>query len=574
MSKYFIGVSGYFHDSSIAIIDEQGNLVDFKKEEYFSRVKGDKSFPRIALQEMIKNFNLSDSNIQSITFYEKPFKAWLNILKYSIKNNSLFNELTRNYFKNIWRSSIVFSYDLSKYLNISNKKINYCDHHLSHTLCGAFYNKKNPITSIVIDGFGDESTSSIHQIKSSQEIINIWSSPFPNSLGLFYSAITDYLGFSVNEGEYKVMGLAAYGNPTFYEALSKTIFFKDGKLFLDDKYYDFCRSIKRSYSDKLTKIFNIEERQSNQNLDLGSTNFQEYANIASSAQKVVENILEQIFIFANKSTGDNRFIFSGGVAMNSVAINKLSKLDFIEEIIIPPSPGDSGASIGAAYFGYIKDNNDFKKDLNFEDQNIMMPGLIRNKESDEDFLLSKYEKIADKNNLIKTSANLIAADQILATFYKNIETGPRALGHRSMICNAHSAKAVNHLNTNIKKRSKFRPVAPVVLEKNANKYFLLSNKIYQSYFFMGSVADVINSNNIEAVVHNDNTARVQICKDEHILGKILNYLKESNIDVLANTSFNISSDPMVYSLEDALLALERMNIKYLMTENGIYKKNE
>ena len=162
--KYYLGLSGYFHDSSVALIDEFGNLVDFKKEEYLSRVKGDKSFPRLALQEMIKNFNLCDNNIQNVSFYEKPFKAWLNILKYSIKNNSLFNELTRNYFKNIWKSSIIFSYDLSKYLKVSNNKIIYCDHHLSHTLSGAFYNNKNPITSIVIDGFGDESTSSIHHI--------------------------------------------------------------------------------------------------------------------------------------------------------------------------------------------------------------------------------------------------------------------------------------------------------------------------------------------------------------------------------------------------------------------------
>ena len=195
-----MGISGYFHDSSIALIDFNGNLVDFKKEEYFSRVKGDKSFPRLALQEMIKNFSLCEDNIEKITFYEKPFKAWLNILKYSIKNNSLKNELTRNYFKNIWKSSIVFSYDLSKYLKVSNKKILYSDHHLSHTLSGAFYNIETPITSIVIDGFGDESTSSIHHVKSLKEINNVWSSPFPHSIGLFYSAITDYLGFSVNEG--------------------------------------------------------------------------------------------------------------------------------------------------------------------------------------------------------------------------------------------------------------------------------------------------------------------------------------------------------------------------------------
>ena len=146
--RYFIGISGYFHDSSIALLDENGKIVDFKKEEYFSRVKGDKSFPRLALNEMIKNFDLKDENILKVIFYEKPFKAWLNILKYSIKNNSLFNELTRNYFKIFEIFHSIF-YDLSKYLKVSNNKISYCDHHLSHTLCGAYYNDDDrPVVSI------------------------------------------------------------------------------------------------------------------------------------------------------------------------------------------------------------------------------------------------------------------------------------------------------------------------------------------------------------------------------------------------------------------------------------------
>ena len=571
--KYYIGISGYFHDSSIALLDSDGNLIDFKKEEYLSRVKGDKSFPRLALKEMIKNFNLCEDNIEQVTFYEKPLKAWLNILKYSIKNNLLKNELTRNYFKNIWKSSIVFSYDLSRYLKVSNKKILYCDHHLSHTLSGAFYNVKEPITSIVIDGFGDESTSSIHHIKSLKEINNVWSSPFPHSIGLFYSSITDYLGFSVNEGEYKVMGLAAYGQPKYYDAISKTIFFKDGKLIIDDEYYDYCRSIKRSYSEKLKELFNIKERESNQPLDIESQDFKEYADIASSAQKIVENILKEIFLYANKITGENRFIFSGGVAMNSVAINQLTKLDFIKEIIIPPSPGDSGAAIGAAYYGYLNKNS-FKKNLKTENNNILTPGFIKNKTTDEDFFLTSYVKVANKENLIEMAAELIAENEVIATCYQNIETGPRALGHRSMICSAHSNAAVESLNQKIKKRSKFRPVAPVTLTENANKYFLLSEKIYQSYFHMGAVAEVFNSKTIEAVVHKDNTSRVQLCDESQILGKILIKLKKFNIDVLANTSFNISSDPMVYSLEDAYLAVERMNIKYLLTENGIYKKKD
>ncbi len=570
--KYFIGISGYFHDSSVAILDENGKLIDFKKEEYFSRVKGDKSFPRLALMEMIKNFDLSNDNVLRVTFYEKPFKAWLNILKYSIKNNSLLNELTRNYFKNIWNSSIIFSYDLSKYLKISNQKVIYCDHHLSHTLTGTYYNNRNPITSIVIDGYGDESTSSIHHVKSSSEINNIWSSAFPHSIGLFYSAITDYLGFSINEGEYKVMGLAAYGQPIYYDKLSKTIYFRDGNLYLDNQYYDFCRSITRSYSDKIKEIFKINERESNQILDLNSPNFEEYANIAASAQKIVENLLKEIFLFAHKMTKEKRFIFSGGVAMNSVAIKEISKLEFIDEIIIPPSPGDSGAAIGAAYYGYLKSGNEFRTDFEKDDVEILSPGLIKNNIDDEEFISAKYDKICDEKKIVETACNIIASNEILATCYKNIETGPRALGHRSMICNAHSKQAVDELNENIKKRSKFRPVAPIILKENAEKYFSLSDKLYKSYYYMGSVAEVFNSQNIEAVVHKDNTARVQLCDENHILGKILSKLKEKNIDVLANTSFNISSDPMVYSLEDAYLAIERMNIKYLLTENGIYSK--
>jgi len=568
----FLGISAYFNDSSVALIDSNGDLIDFKKEEYLSRVKGDKSFPRLALTEIIKNHNLSDKNINKICFYEKPLKAWLTILKYSIKNNSLSNELTRNYFKNIWKSSVIFSYDLSKHLKISNDKILYCDHHLSHTLSGAYYNSKLPAVSIVIDGFGDESTSSIHHLTSLQEIKHEWSSPFPNSVGLFYSAITDFLGFSVNEGEYKVMGLAAYGEPIFYQSLSKTIYFKDGKLHLDDNYYDFMRSITRSYSSKLSSLFNINERQSNTPLDLESPDFKAYANIAASAQKIVEEILKEIFLFANKITGENRFIFTGGVAMNSVAINKLSKLDFISELIIPPSPGDSGAAIGAAYYGFLQFNKNYFEPLKADIPSMLTPGHTSLTDHNEDFFLINYEKIANEDEIIDVASDLIIENEIIATCYKNIETGPRALGHRSMICNAHSVIAVKQLNEQIKKRSKFRPVAPAILERNANKYFILSEKIYDSYFYMGAVVEVQNSKSIEAVVHKDNTARIQICKEDHILGKILKKLELNNIFVLANTSFNISSDPMVYSKEDAYLGIERMNIKYLLTENGIYTK--
>ena len=224
---FFLGISAYYHDSSVALIDSSGKLVDFKKEEWLSRVKGDKSFPRQSLQELINSYNLSENNILSVTFYEKPVRAWVTVLKHSVKNNSLSNELTRNYFKNAWRSSMRFQLDISKYLSLKKIPLLYSDHHLSHTLCTLFYYNDFPCVSVVVDGYGDKYCTSIHHIKSKNEIINIWNSEYPNSLGLFYSAITDFLGFAVNEGEYKMMGLAAFGKPSFYENLKKTI--KDRK---------------------------------------------------------------------------------------------------------------------------------------------------------------------------------------------------------------------------------------------------------------------------------------------------------------------------------------------------------
>ncbi len=218
---FFLGISSYYHDSSVALIDSNGELVDFKKEEWLSRIKGDKSFPRQALQELIKSYDLSEKNLHSIIFYEKPVRAWVTVLKHSVKNNSLSNDLTRNYFKNAWNSSMRFQLDISKYLKIGKIPLLYSDHHLSHTLSAFFYYNQYPCVSVVVDGYGDKYCTSIHHVKSQNEIINVWNSEYPHSLGLFYSAITDFLGFAVNEGEYKMMGLAAFGKPNYYDNLKK-----------------------------------------------------------------------------------------------------------------------------------------------------------------------------------------------------------------------------------------------------------------------------------------------------------------------------------------------------------------
>ena len=570
---FFLGISAYYHDASVALIDSSGKLIDFKKEEWLSRVKGDKSFPRLALQELIDSYQLSEKNIASITFYEKPVRAWITVLKHSVKTNSLSNELTRNYFKNAWRSSMRFQLDMSKYIKLKKIPLLYSDHHLSHTLSTLFYFNSFPYVSVVVDGYGDKYCTSIHHVKSNNEIINLWNSEYPHSLGLFYSAITDFLGFAVNEGEYKMMGLAAFGKPIFYEDLKKTIKFENSKLIIDTKYYDYVRRTDRSYSNYLIALLKTEPRQPDIPLESEDKNFQIYADIASSAQKVLEEILFKIFKYAYEITSEGKFLFSGGVAMNSAAVSKSSKLEFIKELNIPPSPGDSGAAIGAAYYGFINKKN--KSTEKFISKNNITNNLFPGKQkSNEDFFELVFEKIANQDMSLSKTAELIAKNEIIATCYGNIETGPRALGHRSLICNAHNSELIKKLSTEIKKRNLFRPTAPVVLKEFAEKYFHLEKSLSNCYLHMATTAIPRKEfiDDIKGVIHVDNSSRVQICDKNLLLGKILTVLKKFDIYLIANTSFNISSDPMVYDKEDAFLAAERMNIKYLLTENGLFKK--
>ena len=441
---YFLGISAYYHDSSVALIDSSRKLVDFKKEEWLSRVKGDKSFPRQSLQELIDRYELSEKNIQSITFYEKPVRAWITVLKHSVKNNPISNDLTRNYFKNAWRSSMRFQLDVSKQISLEKIPLLYSDHHLSHSLSTLYYYNAFPSVSVVVDGYGDKYCTSIHHIKSENEIINLWNSEYPNSLGLFYSAITDFLGFAVNEGEYKMMGLAAFGKPVFYEKLKETIKFEKKELIVDTKYYDYVRRTDRSYSDELVNLLGTKPRAPNIPLEIGQKNFQTYADIASSAQKLLEELLFLILKYANELTKENRFLFSGGVAMNSSAVSKASKLEFIKELNIPPSPGDSGAAIGAAYYGLIKENK--TKLLTAQKNSILKENLFPGQsKTDEGFFSLVFDKIADEQSSLEKVSELIASNEIIATCYGNMETGPRALGHRSLICNAHKAELIKNL---------------------------------------------------------------------------------------------------------------------------------
>ena len=320
----YLGISAFYHESSVALISDEGELLNFQKEEWHSRVKGDKSFPKLSIIKILEDSVDKKKKITDVIFYERPMRAWLTVVKDSIKNYGYLNSLSKNYFRNFFNGSMSFYKEISKFKELKSSNIKYFDHHLSHTYSALMYSKSSfPKISIVIDGIGDQKTISVFKIKSLSEIELIWSLDYPFSLGLFYSAITDFIGYSVNDGEYKVMALSSYGRPLFKEKFDQILGFDKGNFKFDTSYFAYQYSTEKSYSKKFEQFIG-KPRQSIKKLDVQDNDFQFYADIASSAQVVLEEITIKLFKYIHKQSDIKNFIFSGGVSLNSKLVSKLS----------------------------------------------------------------------------------------------------------------------------------------------------------------------------------------------------------------------------------------------------------
>ncbi|MBO6978153.1 MAG: hypothetical protein JJ837_01845 [Prochlorococcus marinus XMU1428] len=574
----FVGISAYNHESAVALVNSDGELIDYCKEESLSRIKGDKTFPKRSLEKLFKDNKLNHQYINKFIFYERPLSAFLHPLKVASKNLPTSIPLMTNQFRNFKKSSLICFMDLSKTYPGSENKLIYSDHHLSHTLtCLAYSDITSDVCSIVVDGFGDRSTASIHSVVSPEDIKELWNLEYPFSLGLFYSAITDFLGFAINEGEYKVMGLAAFGNPKseFINVLEKLIYWdeKSKSLKSDMKYFKYHTSITDSYSKELVSLLGTPRNPFNQLLP-DQPDFQRYADIAKAAQYVTEKLLRKIFEYGYEITGSKNFFFSGGVAMNSVSLKGLAELPFVNKIIVPPSPGDAGAAIGAAYYGFIKNNSDLKP--------IKKPSLFpsvsnfdKQVNQASKIISTNFDVIAEgKEEALNYCAKLINQGEIIGTVIGNSETGPRALGNRSLICDGKNHEAVKYLNTVIKNRSPFRPTAPVMTLDTAKKYYKLNDALIESYGSMTATCDCLK--NSEAlkfpVTHIDGTARLQIANQGSFIFSLLSLLSPYKIEILANSSLNISGDPTCLDFIDGLLVCSNSSLEYLITDYGLLRK--
>ena len=559
---YYIGISAYYHESSVFLTNSEG-VNCFLKEESFSRIKGDKNFPKRCLNFLIKKFDLKKENIKFISFYEKPFKTWWEIFYFSIKNPLKNKDFLIHHLKNFNKSSIFFYSDINKLIKISRKKIIYSSHHLSHCLYGCtVVNNIDEYAFVTCDGVGEGETMSIYTIDNQYNIKKIWTNFYPHSIGLFYSAITDYIGFEINEGEFKVMSLSSFGKP-IHENKFKEIF--DINTFeINMDYFEFHKNPGKSFSKKFSDIFG--EPYLNINVE---ENFKKYADIASSAQLILELTIKNLLEKAMKLSGKKKIVLTGGVALNCKLIHSLSKLNLFEELIVPPSPGDSGSAIGAANFGYL--NKEKKKTLNL---NTIFLGPEKQAINQKIDIENLFSKINLEDNFLDVATNKIIKGEIIASYFGKTEIGPRSLGNTSIICDAKNKDTVRNLNLNFKKRDYFQPLAPILLDEDFDKYFSINNNIKKNLEWMGTLCDANKQlyNNYSSIIHIDGTCRTQIVKDKNsLMYKVLQNLKKKGSDILVNTSFNISKDPVVFDLFDVYVNMKRMNIKFILMDDGFYE---
>ena len=567
---YTLGISCYYHDSAASLLKD-GKVLAAVEEERFSRKKFDDGFPKMAIDWCLREADISPENIESIAFYDKPVLKFERLLDNYIAVAprglySFLNVIPKWLHKRLWIKD-----EISKYLKGFNGTIIFPEHHVSHAAHAFFTSPFEESAILTVDGVGEWSTTSFGTandttIKLTNDI------RWPHSLGLFYSAFTYFLGFKVNEGEYKLMGLSAYGKPKYYDLIMENLVDvkNDGSIHLNMKYFSFTYD-KVMTNKKFSDLFGIPPRKEDSKAE------QIHYDIASSAQLVLENILLKMVNHVHKKTSMKNLCLGGGVALNGVANYRILKEGPFENVHIPPSPGDGGSAIGCAqYLYYHQKKNKRKVDQNTESiKNNVFVGPSYSNDEIKSFLdVNKIDyKFFEKNLLLETTAKLISDGNVVGWYQGKMEWGPRALGNRSILADPRNVKMKDILNKKIKHRESFRPFAPCVLEEYASEYFDVDT--ISPYMLL--VAPVKKPEKIPAVTHVDGTARLQtVSKDINSLfyGLINEFYKVTDVPVLINTSMNVRGEPIVNTIEQAYDMIVKTDMDYIVLGNQVVKRRD
>ncbi|RJQ21536.1 MAG: hypothetical protein C4560_03520 [Nitrospiraceae bacterium] len=585
-----LGISAFYHDSAACLVKD-GRLEFAAQEERFTRIKHDQAFPINAVRYALRNNNLSITDLDYVVFYDKPFLKFERILETYLAYapagiNSFIKAIPVWIKKKLWMKEVI-----KKELGYEGE-ILFTQHHESHAAAAFFPSPFQEAAFLTMDGVGEWATTS-YGVGKDNNIRILAEMHFPHSLGLLYSAFTYYTGFKVNSGEYKVMGLAPYGEPKYKDAiLSELMDLKeDGSFKLNMDYFNYCVGLTMT-NGKFDKLFGGPRRKPESSLT------QREMDLARSVQEVTEEVMLRMARHVRQVTGQKNLCLSGGVALNCVGNGKILREHIFDKIWIQPSAGDAGNALGAALFAwyqYLENNRtvDGIKDLqrgSYLGPKFDNSDIVRYLEKNA----IPYTKLADEEVPVKI-ADLIADEKVIGWFQGHMEFGPRALGGRSIIGDARSPQMQETMNLKIKFRESFRPFAPSVIEEKVSDYFDIDSE--SPYMLL--VAPVkeeirismteeeqrrfgldklhVKRSSIPAITHVDYSARIQtVSKDTNPLyhKMISEFSEKYGCAVVINTSFNVRGEPIVCTPEDAFLCFMRTNMDYLIMENILLDKKQ
>jgi carbamoyltransferase len=573
-----LGVSGHYHDSAAALLVD-GAPVAAVQEERLSRRKNDASFPLNAIDWCLESAGLEPGDLDAVVFYEKPMLKFERILVMALRafphgRKAFAHAMKNSLSEKLWVRGLI-----SAHLGVSPRKILFTEHHQSHAAAAFLTAPTRDAAILTADGVGEWATLTVGsgarghgrptRITLHREL------RFPHSLGMLYSTFTAYLGFAVNEGEYKVMGLAAFGRPTFADAVRRIVRRTlDGAFTLDLDYFEYHTTVERSFSQKFVEVFGppVDRYQP---IDLTTAEGRRFADIAASVQLVLEEILVDLTRQLHRQTGLPDLCLGGGVALNGVANARILAESGFERVFVPPAPGDAGCALGAAlYADRIHFGN---PDRDLPDHPFLGPEL------EEDVLarLASEDGLAARtlnaDRLVEEVARELAAGRVVGWMDGRTELGPRALGHRSILAAPHDPAMRDRLNRDIKYREDFRPFAPVAPIEVAERYFELPPGGACLARHMSGVFKVRPAwrTALAAVTHVDGTARLQTldrAMAPRLYDLLVAYGRLSGVPVLLNTSFNLAGEPIVNRVAEGYSTFRRSQIDLLVAGSTLLAK--
>ncbi len=555
-----IGISAHFHDAAACIIKD-GELIAAAQEERFTRIKHDASIPKFSVHYCLQKAKLDPNDIDYVAYYEDPFKKaerqiWMGLPDFPITFPGQINRIDP------YRPER----EIRNILGLTSPILFY-DHHLSHAASAYFFSGYENSAIMIVDGVGEWDTLSLGLGEASKIKLKALAR-FPHSIGLLYSTITAYLGFDVNDGEYKVMGLAPYGSPVCLNKMEKLIKNSANDTFeLDLDYFAFVKE-KKMYSDRLEDLLEYPARQKDAEL----TKF--HKDIAKSMQVLLEELVLEKAFYAHSRYPSENLCMAGGVALNCVATSAIRQKGPYKNIFVQPAASDAGACLGAAVLAYCD-----KAEKPFRNQK--MNHVFYGPSYDNDFILSLFENsdIRFKNfgnrkpQLISLIAKELYHGKVVGLFHGRMEFGPRALGARSILADPRGERIRDKINMKIKKRENFRPFAPAVLEDCLKDYFEMDHRSP----FMLETCQIKTEGRFPAITHVDNSARVQSVNPKHnpfFYSIIEKFYSMSGCPILLNTSFNLRGEPIVCTPLEAFLCFVRTEIDLLILEETAISRED